>query len=181
MPQLLQACDGRLMDPLQPVIDDLSIEAIASALSKICRFGGHTKEFYSVAQHSLLVSQHCKGGAETKLWGLLHDAAEAYIQDVIRPLRCHPMFTGYRALDRVYNGLIARKWNLPPDIPAEVLHCDEVLLATEARDFLVNEGRGAVITAADPLFVSIHPLEPKDAQMEFLRQYYLLTIERSRT
>lgn len=72
---------GRQFWPLQPRADEICIEDIAHHLSMQCRFTGATRFHYSVAQHSVLVSQLAPDG-ENPLWGLLHDAAEAYLVDV---------------------------------------------------------------------------------------------------
>jgi hypothetical protein len=81
---------GKKFYPFNPRIEDIDIEDIAHALSLICRFGGHLPEHYSVAQHSVLVSYLVP--IELRLEGLMHDAAEAYIGDVIRPIKKHPVF-----------------------------------------------------------------------------------------
>lgn len=76
--------------PLDDVTSDcIDIRDIAHSLSQLCRFTGHTNMFYSVAQHSLLVSEKMPGGPAEKLVGLLHDAAEAYTNDLASPLKKH--------------------------------------------------------------------------------------------
>jgi len=81
----LPTCTGRRVNILNPRPEDIDIEDIAQALSHTCRFAGHVPAFYSVAQHSLLASELLD--ARTALWGLLHDAAEAYLHDLTRPLK----------------------------------------------------------------------------------------------
>jgi hypothetical protein len=67
--------------------EDICIEDIAHSLAHLCRYTGHTIMFYSVAQHSLLVSEKVPGGPEDKLVALLHDVAEAYTNDLASPLK----------------------------------------------------------------------------------------------
>lgn len=76
---------GKKFHLFDPQLDEICIEDIAHALSLICRFGGHLPEHYSVAQHSILVSQLVP--ENLTLEGLLHDAEEAYIGDMVRPLK----------------------------------------------------------------------------------------------
>ncbi len=87
---------GRRFSPLYPNPNDVDIEDIAHALSNICRFGGHTKEFYSVAQHSFYVAEWVADWLKTtnRYWkahvvaqALLHDAPEAYMGDVVTPIK----------------------------------------------------------------------------------------------
>ena len=76
--------------PLAPNLEKILVEDIAHALAHQCRFGGHASRFYSVAEHSVHVSQLCL--PEHALWGLLHDASEAYLVDLPRPLKLLPEF-----------------------------------------------------------------------------------------
>jgi hypothetical protein len=79
------AVSGKQIDLLCPTPDMICIEDIAHALSNICRFGGHSRLFYSVAQHSVLVAE--LGPIRLRKEALLHDATEAYVGDVIKPLK----------------------------------------------------------------------------------------------
>jgi hypothetical protein len=108
--------------PLIPNPADIRIEDIAHALSNQCRFAGHSREFYSVAEHSVRVSQHCR--PEDALWGLLHDASEAYLSDVPAPLKELPAFEAYRAAERSLQGTIAVRFGLSTEQPRSVTEAD---------------------------------------------------------
>lgn len=134
----LRTFTGRRFYPLKPKIEDVSIFDIAHALSNLCRFAGHVHEFYSVAQHSYLVSVEIMrtGDVEGAKWGLLHDAAEAYLVDVPSPLKRMAGFgDGYRAAEKKLLRVIARRLGLQGMIEPEIVrHFDHVLLCTEQRD-----------------------------------------------
>src|ERR1035441_5023331 len=115
--------------PLLPNPADIRIEDIAHAPSNQCRLAGHAREFYSVAEHSVRVSQHCR--PEDALWGLLHDASEAYLCDVPAPLKELPAFGAYRAAERSLQGTIAARFGLVPEQPASVTEADRVMLRSE--------------------------------------------------
>lgn len=126
---------GRRFFPLAPRADDVTIDDIAHALSHVCRYGGHCREFYSVAQHSVHVSRLVP--PRLAFHGLMHDAAEAYVGDMVRPLkRCLPAFSAIEA--RIFKA-IAERFGLEPlseEDAAIVKHFDSVALVTERRDLV---------------------------------------------
>ena len=95
----LQTFTGRQFWPLGPEPTDIVIEDIGHALGSLCRFNGHCKAFYSVAQHSILVSRACeKHGLVAAFRGLMHDASETYLLDVPKPLKRSSLFNALSAL-----------------------------------------------------------------------------------
>ena len=128
---------GLVFDPLDPDPTGVCIEDIAHSLSQQCRFTGHTKKFYSVAEHSVLASEILPGEpVETRLAALLHDASEAYLSDIPRPLKRRPEFAFYREAETRAMATICDRFGLSTGEPSIVKHADGVLLATEARDLM---------------------------------------------
>lgn len=117
--------------PLDPHPEDLDLSAIAHALSLQCRFGGHIREFYSVAQHCIEVSHLCEN---YPLEGLMHDASEAYLGDIVKPLKS--LFPAYAEGEAKMEQAIASRWGLAWPWPEEVKRADLVMLSTEKRDLL---------------------------------------------
>src|SRR5690606_36354667 len=84
---LIQLYGGRYVDPRALTASDIDIRDISASLANVCRFGGHVETFYSVAQHSVFVCRYVmKRDPSMGLAALLHDAAEAYIGDIMAPL-----------------------------------------------------------------------------------------------
>lgn len=166
----IQTYTGRKFFPLAPRAADVNIRDIAHSLSLQCRFNGHCLAFYSVAEHSVRVSRHLD--AAHALWGLLHDAAEAYVSDIPRPLkRQWPFFE--EAEDRVLR-VIIEQHDLPWPMPPEVRRADDVLLSTECRDLLGPAPEPWTIDVP-PLAEKITPVDPARAEAMFLRRYRELT------
>lgn len=119
---------GKQLDPMDPRTCDIDIVDIAHALSQLCRFAGHTKHFYSVAQHSINLSFVVE--PKHAPWALLHDAAEAYMGDLPRPVKveCPHFVTMEERLLRC----IARKFELPLQMPSAVKRMDTALMHKEA-------------------------------------------------
>lgn len=170
-PWIQTASDGQFFLDV-PRAADVKIEDIAHALSNLCRFTGHVRRFYSVAQHSVLVSFECD--REDALAGLLHDATEAYVGDVSSPLKS--MLPEYRAIEARVWRVIAARFSLPDELPASVRHADAVLLATEKRD-LLGPAPASWGTWPAPMLERIDPWAPDWACRNFLSRFRELTAE----
>lgn len=167
----IQTASGRYANLVAPLPHHINIGDIAHALSNICRFGGHTREFYSVAQHSVLVSRFVP--PEHALPALLHDAPEAYVGDVILPLK--RLLPDYRAIEASIWRVIASNFGLPVDLPRCVKRADLVLLATERRDLMNEQDTPwTVLDGVVPLPEPIDPWTPSHARAEFVMRYWEL-------
>lgn len=183
----IQVAHGRVIDPLNPSVDDIYIEDIAHALSNQCRFSGHVTRFYSVAEHSVRVSKACK--PEDALWGLLHDATEAYLVDLPRPLKRAPgLGDEYLKIEANLQRIICEKFGLVDEMPESVHEADNALLMTEARDLLdqlpvtLEKDLWGPWKEAGALPDRIYsPLAPEEARAAYMAQFYILTELRSVT
>jgi hypothetical protein len=142
----------------------ISITDIAHSLSQLCRFGGHTREFYSVAQHSLMVSLHVP--REYAFIGLLHDATEAYLQDVIRPLK--QLLPNYADIEAHMWETIAWHFHLSDTIPECVKEMDMIMCATEMRDLLPFPDN---TSGYKPLNERLHPMTAVAARCTFMKEF----------
>ena len=141
---------------LTPQPEEIDIQDIAHALSLTCRFAGHTRVFYSVAEHSIRVAEIVPN--KYKLLALLHDASEAYLPDLPRPEKASmPIF---KSMEEVILQAIWRKYNIDFMLTTDgvVKEADNILLATEARDLMKNTDGWAPLP---------EPLE----QAEFIETY----------
>lgn len=153
---------GTRFYPFDPRPEEIFIEDIAHSLSMQCRYNGHSEKFYSVAEHSVHVSHFC----DNKLWGLLHDAAEAYIGDLITPLKTSEGFGAYRKAEARIMKAVCKRFDLPQEMPEDVKKYDNVLLATEIRDLGLNIKSGFY-----PLGFKINPMPPTETKMWFMRRF----------
>jgi len=135
----IQTYTGKKFYPIDPDPELICIEDIAHGLSMKCRFNGHCSRFYSVAQHSVLISQ-LFDSAQVKLEALLHDAAEAYLCDVPSPLKRLPEFEFYRAAEKRLQSAIMRRFGLPEFNPF-VKAADSWMQVIESGAPLVMGGR----------------------------------------
>lgn len=163
---------------LEPHPDYIDIEDIAQALSKQCRFSGHVREFYSVAQHCVIGSYHVP--AEYALEFLMHDATEAYLVDIPRPIKYSGWVGRYIELEELQWKAIAEKFNLAAELPKCVKEVDNRMLMTEQRDLM---GRQAKPWAdkAEPLEKTIYPVPPLAAYIQFIARFKKLMRERKQS
>jgi hypothetical protein len=130
---MIMAGGGRYY-PADPRPEDVNIADIAHALANLCRWGGHCPHFYSVAEHSVLVSYQVP--REHALTALMHDATEAYLGDVPRPIKvCLPEYKRMEALNWL---AIAERFRLPNEMPQCVHYADNAVLLAEANEFFAE-------------------------------------------
>lgn len=171
----LQTFTGRAFHTNPPEPDAVHIVDIAHALSNLCRFGGHVRRFYSVAEHSVHVSYLVP--PEHALIGLLHDATEAYVVDLPRPIK--EQLPTYQDIERRVWHVIAERFGLDPDMPACVKAADNAMLLAE-RDQLMGPVPipwtwAAGITPAQRITLC---QEPTMARNAFLFRFYEITGQR---
>ncbi len=156
--------------PLDPQAQEVYIEDIAHALAMQCRFNGHTARYYSVAEHSVHVSRHCS--PENARWGLLHDASEAYICDIPRPLK--PYLENYKAIEDAVMAVVAERFGLALPMPEEVRRLDYTILANEKYQLMSPLGKTWSLPSEIEGLV-LPCWDPKKAESQFLDRYQELT------
>lgn len=154
-------------------MEDIDIIDIAHALSNICRYGGHVEQFYSVAQHCVLVSRTVP--AEHALRGLLHDASEAYLIDVPRPIKRSKGMEVYREAEKLLEAKIYLRFGLSPEDPSCIKTADNQLLRTEQRDLMKPAPAAWKDYRVGALPETITPWPPTFARSMFLERFSELT------
>jgi len=158
---------GKPFWPLAPRAEDIRLSDIAEHLSRICRYGGALRsdvEFYSVAQHSWYCSYIVENGYE--LEALLHDAAEAYVGDMVRPLKLD--MPEYRAVEDVIDRAIRLKFGLPVAMSPAVKLADRIACATEKRDLIAKPDGVEWGDMPEPHRIRIDGVSPFVARQLFL-------------
>lgn len=171
-PSSILTFTGKFLDYLNPSIAQISIEDIAIALSREARFSGHTKEFYSVAQHSIYVSRLVPPAFAME--ALLHDGTEAYCKDIPTPLK--RLLPDYQKIERAVDLVIRKKFKLPSTMSQEVADGDHIALFHEMANFTRHNVDGLNGTA--PVLT---PLSSEDARAEFLARFKELRTLRGET
>lgn len=160
-----------------PQPEDIDIDHIAWSLSMLCRFNGVVRDFYSVAQHSVIVAQivesQAPGDNAMILKALLHDAPEAYLGDTVTSVkRCLP---GFSQMEAVIDVAVSRRFSIPTEMPSIIHDADMIALVTEARDLHDNFKLGPELTDKyAPLAFTIAPVDHEEAYEMFLDKYFQL-------
>jgi 5'-deoxynucleotidase YfbR-like HD superfamily hydrolase len=170
----VQTVSGRWVNPFDPEPSQLDAGDIARALANQCRFGGHSRAFYSVAQHSVIVSEVVErrgGDAEDVFAALMHDATEAYLGDMPHPLK-HRSALGaaFRTAEEHLEQAIRDRFAIRPDV-AEIKRVDRALLATERRAFSAEEWHWPELEGVEPLDLALEAWSPDEAALAFTRRY----------
>lgn len=171
--------------PLDPRPEDVSFRDIAHALAMQCRYGGHCMRFYSVAEHSVLLArwvlEHGSGDPLERrtlaLWLILHDASEAYLSDMIRPLK--RFMPEYRVAEDRVQWAIYERYGLDPAMePREVKQLDNRILMDERAQAMRPTGDDWHFGGeTDPLGVTLRFWSPDQAKAEFLATFQMLISE----
>jgi hypothetical protein len=149
------------------------IETIAHALSNICRYGGHSNRFYSVAEHSVLVSTVVP--PELALCGLLHDASEAFVGDMPSPLKA--LCQSYRTIEQRVQESMANQFGFPYPFPPEIKAADKAVYKAE-REQITSSDDKFWHTEIVPANVIVNGYPPSVAKAIFLSRYLQLIEER---
>lgn len=165
---LLQS--GSYFDLLAPERSQFTIEDIAHGLSMVCRFAGQCSEFYSVAQHSVHVSEIVP--EEHAFAGLMHDAVEAFIGDVSKPLKT--LLPEYSAIERRIEAAVLARFGLTLPLPSDIKKADIAMLATEQRSLMRNNDDWEYTHGVQPLPMDIHPWPSKLARTLFMARFHQL-------
>ena len=185
----MQTFTGHRFYPLSPRADEIDPVDIAHALSLLCRYGGHVDRFYSVAEHCVLMSHAVP--AEHALWALLHDATEAYVVDVPRPLKRE--LTDYAAIENGVMAAILARFELPCAdthahrihdfrcggmMPPAVKNADNRILLDETAALMPRREHWTQDDEFEPLGVTIRAWAPGVAEQHYTRRLQVLLLQR---
>lgn len=168
---------GRRFWPLDPRPEDVTIEDIAHALSLVCRYQGHTNRFYSVAEHCVLMARAAEAQAmhpAQQIQALMHDAAETYVCDIVRPLK-RSLGSPYSSIERLVDRAIQERFGLTAaGNSADTQELDNAILYDEARALLRVDLEPWHEVFAPGLGVEIVGWPPAFAERQFLEAFHRL-------
>jgi 5'-deoxynucleotidase YfbR-like HD superfamily hydrolase len=178
----LQTVSGRWVNPFDPDPSQLDAGDIARALANQCRFGGHSRVFYSVAQHSVIVSELVEqrgGDVEDVFAALMHDATEAYLGDMPHPLKHRsPLGAAFKDAEDHLERALHERFGIKPDVQ-EIKRADRALLATERRAFSSEDWHWPELDGVEPLDLELTAWSPDEAAQAFAARYAELEARRA--
>lgn len=134
MGSTILTADGAYYDFLQPEAGGITLNAVARGLANTCRFGGQCRRYYSVAEHSVHVSFMVP--AEDALWALMHDAPEAFLGDVVKPLKVR--LPDYQEIEAATEPAFFAHFGLAGVMPETVKRADRAILRVEQERVMLN-------------------------------------------
>lgn len=170
-PHWIQTYTGIAFYPLDPRPEEVDIIDIAHALSMQCRYTGHVNKFYSVAEHCIYASHLVP--AEYALVALLHDASEAYLSDIARPIK-HTL-AEYKTIEAKLEEAICARFRLPYPYPDIVKKVDTDLLFAERRTLFNRPAPFPWTDEREPPKLLIKGMHPREAERAFLARFNELT------
>ena len=168
-PTILLA-SGSYFDFEDPERSAFTIEDIAHGLAMTCRFAGQCSRYYSVAQHSVHVSHLVS--RENAFAGLMHDAAEAFVGDMSKPLK--DMLPAYRAIEKRVEAAVFDRFRISAPLPVEIKQIDRVMLATEQQQVMNNRDDWALTNGSAPANLTLPNWGPAVAKAMFLERFHEL-------
>lgn len=168
----IETYTGRIFFPLNPDPGSIDILDIAHALSNQCRFTGHVRHFYSVAEHCIRGSLVAPPGFE--LVFLLHDAGEAYLSDIARPVKHQPEFANYRTYEARIERAVEQAFKLQPNALEHptIKEIDRRMLRTEQRDLMPFLPQELDPRPEAPFDFRIYQtLGPREAETLYLKRF----------
>lgn len=174
----MQTFTGKKFYPTDPQASDVDVLDIAHSLAMQCRYNGHVTRFYSVAEHCVLMSQNI--APEYALWALLHDATEAYVGDMVRPLKLQ--MPEYRAVEDRVELAIAEHFRIDvtPAMHTAVKRVDTRILIDERAELLRPSPHGwSSLDGMEPLGVEIVGWSPVVAEAMYLARFRELAVDES--
>jgi len=161
---------GAWFDFCAPASSEFVIDDIAHGLANICRYSGQFSRFYSVAEHSILVSETAKG---FEFEALLHDAAEAFLGDITRPLK--QMLPEYKRIEADVERAILERFGVSTPLPPQIKQADLRVLAAEQRQIMPHGTDGWVRgQKVEPAPIVVRHLLPDEAKRMFLDRFEAL-------
>lgn len=162
-PDCIRTHSGIYFNVFSPKPEMVDIDDIAHALSNQCRWGGHSAKFYSVAQHCVGMLPHVE--PKDRLSALLHDASEAYLVDVPRPIK--KKLANYHEIEEKVMRAIAQRFEFEWPMEVAVVEADEAMLKYEWERLILDKGENLIC------------FSPTEAKALFLKEFYALTGNRT--
>lgn len=163
----MQTFTGKAFFPFTCQPEDINIFDIAHSLAMQCRYNGHTERFYSVAEHCVLMSQWVP--EKDALWALLHDATEAYVGDMVRPIKKH--MPDYIRIEKAIMSMICIKFDLPFTMPESVYEADNRIIENERAALLKSPPLPWTVHGSPLPDIEIHGWDPTVAEYQYYNRF----------